>query len=471
MYAKSKGWKVVEKYDLSGVSGKSIIDHPETKRMLQDVSKKKIEGLIFSKIGRFTRNVRELLELADYFRKHEAHLISLQESIDTSTAAGKLLFTFIGALAEWEREEISERVKASVVVRAKMGKSLGGKAPYGYEWVDKRLEIDDGVAPTVKLIFETFKSFRNIKRTIRHLTGQGYTLSGNRITHTTLLRMLNNPAYKGKRIVNSTKSLDKGKRWVRKPSDEWIIQEVPAIVPEQLWHECQVILKERNSKPPPRESGYVFGGIIKCKKCDSKMYSQYTVKKDSYEVPRYVCRFCRAKVDEDELEDAFIGGLKDLVLDSDTVVRELQSKRTKLNEKEEELERLNKETSKSTARLGRLMDIFTDGVISKTDFTEKYSELREKISFMKGEISRIQGEIDFLKVGEINVSEIVSSISTLPALWKQMLEKEKRSLVRQMLSKIAYDEAKREVDVEYGFDPCTKITEPLSLRVFRGSQA
>ena len=283
--------------------------------------------------------------------------------------------------------------------------------------------------------------------------------------------MLNNPAYKGKRIVNSTRSLDKGKRWVRKPSDEWIIQEVPAIVPEYLWQECQVVLKERNSKPPPRESGYVFGGLVKCKKCDSKMYCQYTAKKGSSEVPRYICRFCRAKVDEDELEDAFIGGLKNLVLDSDTVVRELQSKRTKLNGKEEELERLKKETSKSTVRLGKLIDIFTDGAISKADFTEKYSELREKISFMKGEISRIQGEIDFLKVGDINVSEIVSSITTLPALWSQMLKKEKRSFVRQMLSKIEYDEAKREVDVEYGFDVCTKTTEPLPMRFFRRSQA
>ncbi len=51
MYAELKGWNVIELYDLSGVSGKSVIDHPEAKRMLQDVVSGKIQSLIFSKLA------------------------------------------------------------------------------------------------------------------------------------------------------------------------------------------------------------------------------------------------------------------------------------------------------------------------------------------------------------------------------------------------------------------------------------
>ncbi len=68
MYAELKNWTVLEMYDLSGVSGKSIIDHPECKRMLSDVSTGKIKALIFSKLARLARNTKELLEISDHFQ-------------------------------------------------------------------------------------------------------------------------------------------------------------------------------------------------------------------------------------------------------------------------------------------------------------------------------------------------------------------------------------------------------------------
>src|SRR2546427_9769479 len=78
-YAETKNWEVRELYDLAGVSGKSVKDHPEAKRMLQDVKRGHIKGLIFSKLARFARNTKELLEFADYFQEQNAALISMQE--------------------------------------------------------------------------------------------------------------------------------------------------------------------------------------------------------------------------------------------------------------------------------------------------------------------------------------------------------------------------------------------------------
>ena len=125
MYAEAKGWQVREVYRLDAVSGKSVMSLPEAQAMLADVRSGRITGLIFSKLARLARNTRELLEFADIFREHGADLISLHESIDTTTPAGRLQLHILAALAEFERARIAERVKAGLALARARGQRLG----------------------------------------------------------------------------------------------------------------------------------------------------------------------------------------------------------------------------------------------------------------------------------------------------------------------------------------------------------
>jgi DNA invertase Pin-like site-specific DNA recombinase len=122
-----RGWQIVGEYVDSGISGAKD-RRPERDRLMQDAHKRKFDVVAVWKFDRFARSVSHLLRALDTFRILGVEFVSLSESLDTATPAGRMVFTVLGAVAELERSLIAERVRAGLRNARAKGAKLGRPA-------------------------------------------------------------------------------------------------------------------------------------------------------------------------------------------------------------------------------------------------------------------------------------------------------------------------------------------------------
>ena len=430
-YAEAKGWHVAEVYRLEAVSGKSVMGHPEAGRMLADIRSGAITGLVFSKLARLARNTKELLEFSEIFRAAGADLVSLQEAIDTSSPAGRLFFTMIAAMAQWEREEIAERVSASVPVRAKLGKPIGGAAPFGYRWHDKQLEPDPSEAPIRALLYELFAEHRRKKTVARLLNERGHrTRGGSLFTDTTIDRLLRDPTAKGLRRANYTRTDDRSKSWSLKPETEWVHIPVAPIVSEELWERCNAIIDSQRAgrKPVARKSNYLFAGFAFCE-CGAKMY----VWTNS---PKYVCTSCRNKIPIADLEAVYREQLRHFLLSQDEIEAHRKAADTEMLEVEGQIASAQTELRKLESEDERLYQLYLADSLSKEDFGRRHRPLSERRRQLEDELPRLQARIDVLRIGTASQAEAISEARDLSSRFDDLPHEDKRQIVEAITDRI-----------------------------------
>jgi site-specific DNA recombinase len=442
-YATVKGWTVKEVYDLAGVSGKSVMEQPEAKRMLADIRRGHITGLIFSKLARLARNTKELLEFADIFRDCNADMVSLQETIDTSTPAGRLFFTMIAAMAQWEREEIADRVKASVSIRAKLGKSINGRAPYGYQWKDKKLIPHPEEAPIRRKAYELFLQHRRKGRVAKLLNAAGYrTRDGVLWRDTQVARVLSETSAKGIYYFNRIKKHGDWKQAI-KPESEWGKVECEPIVPEMLWQQVNQIIEEqlKSWKKPGRLPVQIFGNLAHCA-CGHKMY----VRSNS---PKYVCRKCQNKIPIVDLDAIFHEELKAFFADHKRISGHLLAANQNLSEKEALLAAHERKIQKIREEMAHTHRLYLDGGITSQGFGEFYKPAEEQLNQLTAELPKLQAEVDFLKVNSLSADEVLSEAQTLYHRWPELPTDDKRKIAESIVEKIVIGDGEIDITLSY----------------------
>lgn len=433
MYAKVKGWNVKTVYNLAGVSGKSVMEHPEAQRMLHDIRKGTISGLIFSKIARLARNTKQLLEFADIFRTYNADLVSIYENIDTSTPSGRLFYTIISAMAEWEREEIASRVKASVEVRAKLGKKLGGRAQFGYTWEGDELVLNPDEAPIRKLMYQLFLKEKRKKSVARILNERGYrTRSGGNFHGSTVKRWLRDPISKGLRRANYTQESTVNQAMRIKPQEEWYFHKCPAIVSEELWQQVNDILDAQDAerKPILNRKVHLFTNYIFCH-CGSRMNVRSRL-------THYKCtsKDCTNKIPRDVLEEAFKSRLDEFLDSKKELETYFNQSGNTLKQKEQELELAKKKHSDVQEQLQKLLDLHLQGQIPTEAFSEYHSKPYEQSLQLQQQIASLEAEVVSYSVQQESTSYLIEHSKKIYEKWHDYPRDKKREIIESVLESV-----------------------------------
>jgi DNA invertase Pin-like site-specific DNA recombinase len=195
-YCSAREWTVAHEYVDDGYSGRSI-KRPAYKRMMEE--KDDWDMILVMKMDRIHRNSKNFMEMMEGLRKWGKEFSSMQESLDTSTAMGRFVVDIIQRIAQLESEQIGERVYIGMRQKASTeGGILGFAHPYGYDYVDGGLKVDEKEAEAVKLMFSLYQDGKSTTYIAVELDKKEYpTKRGGCWSARTVGKILKNPVYCG----------------------------------------------------------------------------------------------------------------------------------------------------------------------------------------------------------------------------------------------------------------------------------
>ncbi|MGJ0895703.1 recombinase family protein [Thomasclavelia ramosa] len=297
-FAEYSQFNIVHEYEDAGKSGKSIDGRIQFQTMLNDIvtGKDKVSFVLVYKLSRFGRNAADVLSTLQIMQDYGVNLICVEDGIDSSKDAGKLMISVLSAVAEIERENIRIQTMEGRIQKARDGKWNGGFAPYGYKIVDGVLEINEEEAEAIRMIFDLYANTdMGANGVAKHLENHGIRKIARQngkyplFTPHLIRSIINNPVYNGK-IAYGRRKTEKvhGTRneYKQVKSDEYLLVDGlhEALVDEELWRRTQLKIASQAKKYEvvdriKNQQRHLLSGIVKCPICGTGMYGNKAIKR------------------------------------------------------------------------------------------------------------------------------------------------------------------------------------------------
>jgi site-specific DNA recombinase len=360
-----------------------MTERPAINRMLDDIKAGHVQNVLVFKLDRLTRSVADLVQLIDLFKTHDCAFNSLTESIDTSTASGRMFLKIIGIFAEFERENIGERVRLGMERKAREGYSIAcGNTSFGYDKdnTDKIQKINPAEAETVRRVFDMYtRQNMTLNGIAKQLNAEKVPTKLNSFWNSgTIYMLLTNPVHIG--IVRY--GIEQPERYFEVDGKH------ESIISKELFYETQDLLQANKRATYTKrgiEKNY-FLGVVFCGVCGTRMKTHIAKNTQSFVCPARVVGACICKnVTAAKVENAVIDYINNIPYVAPDFEKDEQ-------EKEAAAARVI-ELQNKIAVLDAKDKAFLDSYIADNFSLEEYRDVKKMIG---NERKELQAEIDRL---------------------------------------------------------------------------
>lgn len=441
-YAIINDWDIVDYYVDDGISGKNLTERPEVTRLIEDVKKGKIKNVLIYKLDRLTRSVKDLIYLIELFDKNNCTFNSQTEKIDTSNAVGRMFVKIIGIFAEFERENLAERVTLGYEQKTREGNYTNCNGVFGYDYIvgKGKLKINKNEAEYVRKIFNWYlegESMLKIAKKLKDLNVP--TKRGGHWNQSTIYSILTNPLY----IGNVRYGVG------RKNGFEVSGKNIIPIINEELFNNVNNLMKKRKKFQTRKYSSddTYYLSVLKCSLCGSKYYARQQLQSGkkyiTYQCNGHNNNSCNAPgFSHKKIENAFINyldNIKDLEFDKNILKKEKTDINNSTSELKEQINKLNNK-KKETIKL------FATDEIDYNAFNEIKNVIDEKIEILNNELNSFNKDNN--QEDLTNVEVIKEIVINLKNNFLHLNNHEKKMFLERFIKEIKVRKENNDVIIE-----------------------
>jgi len=442
-YARIKDWQIYDVYIDEGISGKNITARPEINRLIEDVQNGNVKNVLVFKIDRLTRSTSDLIYLIDLFNEHNCAFNSLMESIDTQTASGRMFLKIIGIFAEFERENISERIILGRERKVKEGYTLCSyTASYGYDR-PKGQKIQTIIESEAQIVREIFDLYANqglpILEIARRLNLRQVPTKHNKKWITSNVRnILKNNNYVGDVRHHYQ---NENRAYTVKGQHEQIIS-------QELFDKAQHRLNKNQRmslRKPPKDENY-FAGFLVCAKCGNKLHPHngYIKLKDgttkhcgNYECGNINVGECNASsMSAKKLEVAFQEYISQIAdFDEDYSIK-LYEEEQKKQEHQALIATYEEKLQQIEAKAIEALDCYVTNIFSIEEYRNVKNRIESDKQTVTAELERLQVDIEEIADNKLEIAK------SFHENWDGLSKPDKRMFLMQFVERIVVENEK-----------------------------